>query len=1332
VDEFGCITCSGSFSIALYAVAGSFEGSVYRLPEAVPATTGEVLAAPYSPGPHTPIDSEGHYDFAEALAEPRRSNNWALPLVGDVSPTISTAAGYGTYDLSADGYQKPPTRATTESSKNVPVDLVVWSTGFEELSRCEPPSSNSSSGTGEASQAPTLPTPDLPVCAPCAVGLPVSVTTGAVHFEQTDTTIPGLGPGLRFVRSYNSQLRASGQYGVFGPGWNHVYEQRLTFPTPALIMLRRASGDPAYFQDNDGNLTYEPSIPFTKSSTIVKQAGGTYLRSFRSGGSETYDSAGHLTGIVDISGHGTTLGWTAGRLQSITDAGGRQLTLTYEGSLLAELAGPAGLIATYTYDSGRLQSVTYADNTGYRFTYDATTNQLVTISDPTDRILETHTYYGDGRAATSEIAGGQERLTLSYGTALNPQALQTTVTDARGNVATYEYNRIWGGLYVTKLIGPCTSCGGGSETQEWRYDNRGRVKAYTDGAAKTTTYEYYDNGDLWKMHDAAGGTTIYTYEVDGRLKTRQFPNNALTRYVYDPPGLRSITESVTATVDRQTSFTYNAQNKVEYITDPRGKQTRIEYYPIGDVLRVTDPLQHVTTFTYDAMGRRKTHKDPLDHVTTWDHDAQGRVRFITLPDTGVIEYRYDLGGRRKLAIDQLQHETEYTYDDYGRLETIEDPQQGTTRYEYDSTSNLKSITDARNHKTSFGYDGYNRVNLVTYPDQRYETFTYDGAGRMKTRTDRKQVVTTYTYDALGQLKQKVYSDGTSPATYTYNSIGRMLTASNATDNLTWTYDLAGQALTEASSATASTLAYSYDPGGNRLTLSINGSQYFTYEYRDDSRLERILRGPSVFQFDYDEAGRRKSLQYPSGSATTTYDYDAASRVTHVDATGPQWPTGHHTTYLYDLAGNRYQKTTIDGVFNRDEVMDYDPNSRLKRVTLQNPTVVREAYDYDAVGNRLQGSWAYDASNRLYTGTDLDYTYDANGNRKTWEPAFPTSLGNGNSRAFSGQIVAGKWIYNWDAENRLTYAANTDEQAPVSTAYEYDALGRRKLKTVGSVTTKFIYDGDAIVRTKVGAIVTATYTHGPRVDEPLLMENAVGIKTYLHGDALGSVVASFSGTGSLKTLRSYDSFGNFDESGSQANFPYAFTGREWDSETGLYYYRARYYDPRIGRFISEDPIGFSAGVNFYAYALDAPTRWRDPFGLVIGDYPPAPPGYDPSTWNPSQDDGGDWWIRDPSTGQDYRAHPEDKGHWRHWDKPSRGGSKNDTEPRKCTKPWPGQKRPPYGKQSPSDPSGDAPPWKPPFILNPMGGPSIPFLPLPGYVPVVPPVPIWIWPPVFVFP
>ena len=176
-------------------------------------------------------------------------------------------------------------------------------------------------------------------------------------------------------------------------------------------------------------------------------------------------------------------------------------------------------------------------------------------------------------------------------------------------------------------------------------------------------------------------------------------------------------------------------------------------------------------------------------------------------------------------------------------------------------------------------------------------------------------------------------------------------------------------------------------------------------------------------------------------------------------------------------------------------------------------------------------------------------------------------------------------------------------------------------------------------------------------------------------------------------------------------------------SGLYYYRARYYDPKVGRFISEDPIRFAGGNNFYTYVLDAPTRWRDPFGLAIGDFPPAPPGYDPTTWKPAQDEGGDWWVTDPATGQGYRAHPEDEGHWRHWDKPNQGGPNHETEPPRCVKPWPGQKRPPYGKQSPSDPSRDAPPWKPPLILNPMGIPGLPFVPLPGTVPPLTPIP---WP------
>jgi len=127
--------------------------------------------------------------------------------------------------------------------------------------------------------------------------------------------------------------------------------------------------------------------------------------------------------------------------------------------------------------------------------------------------------------------------------------------------------------------------------------------------------------------------------------------------------------------------------------------------------------------------------------------------------------------------------------------------------------------------------------------------------------------------------------------------------------------------------------------------------------------------------------------------------------------------------------------------------------------------------------------------------------------------------------------------------------------------------------------------------------TYRYIHGPGIDEPLARENlSTGALQYYHADGLGSIVKITDGAGAITLSHQYDAWGNLELAADQPG--YAFTGREWDPETGLYYYRARYYDPKVGRFISEDPIGFFGGVNFYSYAGGGPTNFRDPFGLTI--------------------------------------------------------------------------------------------------------------------------------------
>ncbi len=161
--------------------------------------------------------------------------------------------------------------------------------------------------------------------------------------------------------------------------------------------------------------------------------------------------------------------------------------------------------------------------------------------------------------------------------------------------------------------------------------------------------------------------------------------------------------------------------------------------------------------------------------------------------------------------------------------------------------------------------------------------------------------------------------------------------------------------------------------------------------------------------------------------------------------------------------------------------------------------------------------------------------------------------------------------------------------------------------------EYTYDWLDVIRER-GPSGVRLYVHGPWIDEPLAEVQPSGIARIYHADGLGSIIATTDASGAVTSRRQYDAWGNLEVGADQPG--YAFTGREWDPETGLYYYRARYYDPKIGRFISEDPLGLAAGPNSYAYADARPTGTVDPLGLFKCDcMGPAPkdPGPDASWW-----------------------------------------------------------------------------------------------------------------------
>ena len=255
----------------------------------------------------------------------------------------------------------------------------------------------------------------------------------------------------------------------------------------------------------------------------------------------------------------------------------------------------------------------------------------------------------------------------------------------------------------------------------------------------------------------------------------------------------------------------------------------------------------------------------------------------------------------------------------------------------------------------------------------------------------------------------------------------------------------------------------------------------------------------------------------------------------------------------------------------------------------------ESYTYDPVGNRLSSlsvaSYTNNSSNELTANSNASYTYDNNGNTLT--------------------DAAGK-SYTWDFENRLRQV--TMPNSGGTATFKYDPFGDRiqKIYTQGpnTTTTNYLYDeGEVIETVDQNGNEVARFVHGQRIDEPLAESTTSGLD-YYEQDALGSVTSQTNSLGNIIQTYTYDSFGNTtNSSGTSAN-PFRFTAREFDVETNLYYYRARSFDPSAGRFTSEDPVGFSGGINFYVYAWDSPTNLTDPTGLC----PPEGCG-PPNTHNP---------------------------------------------------------------------------------------------------------------------
>jgi RHS repeat-associated protein len=504
---------------------------------------------------------------------------------------------------------------------------------------------------------------------------------------------------------------------------------------------------------------------------------------------------------------------------------------------------------------------------------------------------------------------------------------------------------------------------------------------------------------------------------------------------------------------------------------------------------------------------------------------------------------------------------------------------------YDTENNLTDIYDANNNHTQFTYTNRHQLQQTTFPSGYYETYTFDYNDNLRFKTDRNGHQISYTYDFQNRLAIKTYPDYTT-VNYTYDAAGRLTQVADPTGTYSFGYDNMGR-LTSATSNYAFTtfgnemVQYAYDKASNRTSLTDPQNLVPTaYAYDKLNRLASITlnNDPSPdFTFAYDALSRRTSLNR-ANAITTTYAYNPQSWLTSVLHKNSAGTILDGAAYTYDNAGNR--KTRTDKRLGTTLTYGYDNIYQL--LTAKQGTTTKESYTYDIVGNRLSSlgvsPYNYNSSNELTSLPSGSYTYDKNGNT-TVKP-------DGTQ-------------YTWDYENRLAQVVLPGSGGTAN--FKYDPFGRRIQKAFtqgsGTTTTNYLYDGkDLLEELDNAGNVLGRYTPGPRVDQPLA-ELRASVNSYYEQDALGSTTSLTDTNGVLANTYTYDSFGKVTASTGTISNPAQYTGRELDLESGAYFYRARFYDQNVGRFLSEDPIGFKGGINFYAYVNNRPTKYRDPLGLL---------------------------------------------------------------------------------------------------------------------------------------
>lgn len=1046
------------------------------------------------------------------------------------------------------------------------------------------------------------------------VGNPVDTTTGRKVLkpdDEIDFILPGYLP-IVWSRFYASNLT---YHSILGKGWLLPWEQHFYKENNTL-----------YYFDNQGRLIDLEPINEGEKVYICSEQFFLICTEGNHYAIQMLDGQFYYFGEIKDNGEKTYL-------QRIENKFGHYIHFTYENDLLTDITATGGhrLHLHYRHPQQKVtEIVRVVDNKAvetmvqYRYNHDGQLINVINRNGDATRFFDYQegliTRHQNGLGFTSEyrwqIIDNQPRVVEHwtndrehYSFQYDPTNNMTHVTDALKREARFGYDDHHQLTY-------CQDFGG--DEYHLSYDENGNIISYQLPNENTLTFSYDEYSRLIEETDPLNRKVSYQYHAETDLRKQiTYPDGASWQAEYDDKGC------LVVEIDplQQTTYYYPTENGVPYaIVDAQDKRKTILWNNLGQIARYTDCSNKTTQYQYNQQLHLASVTNALGETIQLERKPQGEITTLTHADGIKETFTYNAMGQLITHTDGKGQTSYFTRNPRGLLIKRFDPKDQTIIYQYDVAQRLIALLNENNEAYRFNYDDSDRLIQESRIDQTHRNFTYSDAGYLDTLTETAvdstsktlNKTTSFTRDKVGRLIGKTTQDANYLYQYDFldkltsltrnpTSQGKELGISQET--LTFSYDIKGRLLKEQSDQ--GKLTYCYDELDNLITLTLPDNRQLNHHYYGSGHLHQISLDQLIIS-DFERDDLHREILRTQGNLTSRFGYDAQGR--------KHWQYASHSP-LAELTTLNKQQLPIDRQLkSRDNALfrqyQYDPagelsvlldkargktqysyaeNGQLQQVTTQNG---QEHFTSDAAGNFLPSqvlpNQRFALHNRITDYGNIHLTYDP------WGNVIEKAIGLNNYQTFS-----------YDCENRLIKAqVYSHDKLITESHYYYDSLGRRIKKQIDNLQTHqkkqttFLWQGLRLLEEQTEQLkqlyLYELHSYAPlaRLDT---MSNGTTEIYYYHTDQIGTPLELTNQQGTIVWQANYKAWGEIESCRiNEVEQNLRYQGQYFDEETELHYNTFRYYDPQIGRFTTQDPIGLEGGFNLYTYALN-PIVWIDPWG-----------------------------------------------------------------------------------------------------------------------------------------